>query len=81
MALPLYKFIADPDALAVLLKGIVRFTPIPELNDPSELVPTLNPDEVRASLERLRRDGNARTSLGGHRSRNVVQGWPVLSIP
>ncbi len=53
----LYKFIADPDALTFFLRGIVRFTPIHELNDPSELVPTLNSTEVRASLRQLRATG------------------------
>ena len=50
----LYKFIADPDVLTFLLQGIVRFTPISELNDPSECVPTINAIEVRASLRQLR---------------------------
>lgn len=53
----LYKFIADPGAVPFLLRGLIKFTPIPELNDPSELMPNVIPDEVMASLERLRRDG------------------------
>ncbi|HEX6094791.1 MAG TPA: DUF2971 domain-containing protein [Thermoanaerobaculia bacterium] len=57
MSGPLYKFIGDPRALASILKGAVKFTPISELNDPSELSPTLSTDAVEASLERLRRDG------------------------
>ncbi len=55
--LALYKFIADPDVIQFLLKGIVKFTPISELNDPSELVPRMNIDEVKASLSRLRKYG------------------------
>jgi hypothetical protein len=53
----LYKFIASPDALRFLLTGSVKFTPIPELNDPSELVPSLNRSAVVKSLERLRERG------------------------
>lgn len=53
----LYKFVANLSALAFLLKGAVKFTPIPELNDPSELSPSLNVEAVRASLARLRHEG------------------------
>lgn len=53
----LYKFIADPDVIRFLMKGVVKFTPIPELNDPSELSPNLITEEVAASLTRLRREG------------------------
>jgi hypothetical protein len=53
----LYKFIADPGAVPFLLRGLIRFTPIPELNDPSELLPNVILDDVMTSLARLRRDG------------------------
>lgn len=53
----LYKFIASPDALRLILNGMVKFTPISELNDPSELVPTMDPEAVRESLARLRLTG------------------------
>jgi hypothetical protein len=53
----LYKFIADSNVAPFLLRGLIKFTPIGELNDPSELMPHVIPDEVRQSLERLRRDG------------------------
>lgn len=54
---PLFKFIASPDAVPFLLNGSVKFTPIPELNDPSELVPTLDREAVVETLNRLRADG------------------------
>lgn len=55
-----FKYINDnSDALRSLLDGHVKFTPIPELNDPSELVPKCNPCEIHASLERLRKDGHS----------------------
>lgn len=53
----LYKFIGSPDALKFLLNGIVKFTPISELNDPSELVPSMDREAVLASLKRLREQG------------------------
>src|SRR4051812_12574711 len=58
-----FKFIADPKNVEFLLKGVVKFTPIKELNDPSELIPNVIFDEVRASLERLRRDGYTEDDL------------------
>lgn len=54
---PLYKFISDPGAVGFLLQGTAKFTPIPELNDPSELLPNLISDEVLRSLNRLREHG------------------------
>ncbi len=54
---PLYKFISDPTAVQFILKGIAKFTPIPELNDPSELLPNLIPGEVARSLAHLREHG------------------------
>lgn len=53
----LYKFIAEPDHVKFLLQGFVKFTPIPELNDPSELSPVIVTDNVRKSLTRLRQEG------------------------
>ena len=53
----LFKFIAGPDALRFILNGVVKFTPIAELNDPSELVPTVDPEAVQESLARLRSTG------------------------
>jgi hypothetical protein len=59
----LYKFIADPDVVQFLVKGIVKFTPIPELNDPSELSPSMILEEVQASLARLREKGYTRRDI------------------
>jgi hypothetical protein len=53
----LYKFVSDPDVAQFLLKGVAKFTPIPELNDPSELSPSLVVEAVKTSLARLRREG------------------------
>jgi len=53
----LYKFIGCCDAVPFLLNGVVKFAPIPELNDPSELVPTLDTQAVVESRDRLRKEG------------------------
>jgi hypothetical protein len=53
----LYKFIGKSDDVRFLLQGCVKFTSIPELNDPSELLPNVVPQDVRASLQRLRQKG------------------------
>lgn len=53
----LYKYIADPGAASFLLRGTLKFTPIAELNDPSELLPNVIENQVRDSLARLRRVG------------------------
>ena len=53
----LYKFISEPEHVKFLLQGSVKFTPISELNDPSELSPVIVRDNVQKSLTRLRREG------------------------
>jgi hypothetical protein len=40
-----------------MAKGALKFTPIGELNDPSEMTPVMDRAAVRASLEALRRNG------------------------
>lgn len=53
----LYKFISSEDAVLNIAKGCLKFTPIKELNDPTELIMSMNYDEVRDSLNKLRRHG------------------------
>lgn len=59
----LYKYVANVSALQHLLRGAIKFTPVHELNDPSELRPTLNRDAVQASLARLRQVGYTKEDL------------------
>jgi hypothetical protein len=54
---PLYKFIGDPQVARSCLEGAVKFTPVAELNDPSELNPNLNRAAMRDSLQLLRTRG------------------------
>ncbi|MDX2101966.1 MAG: DUF2971 domain-containing protein [Alphaproteobacteria bacterium] len=60
---PLFKFIGNPDDVRFLLNGCLKFTPIPQLNDPSELVPYVVHDAVAESRERLRREGYNDTDM------------------
>jgi len=54
----LYKYIDSIAHVPNLLAGSCKFTPVAELNDPSELVPNILVDEIEKSKERLRRDGH-----------------------
>ncbi len=53
----LFKFVGSTSAVLNMAKGSLKFTPIEELNDPSELTPTMDRLAVRASLEALRNSG------------------------
>lgn len=86
MAKELYKFVAESDALRFILQGSVKFTPIGELNDPSELSPTLNREEVRTSLDRLRKDGYSADDLQnlrrqGHLLRQLAPRFQAIPVP
>ena len=82
----LYKYIASPDAVRFLLDGAVKFTPIPELNDPSELVPSLDREAVVETLNRLRKEGYSDTDMTHLRQQeNLLQslapGFQAISMP
>jgi hypothetical protein len=53
----LFKFVSSTHAVLNMARGSLKFTPLPELNDPSELTPVMNRAAVRNSLEELRRHG------------------------
>jgi len=83
---PLCKYIADPIAVPFLLRGLIKFTPIPELNDPSELMPNVIPDEVMTSLARLRRVGYTKEDMTNlRRQENLFQRlapqFQVVGVP
>ncbi len=82
----LYKFIAEPSAVKFILDGAVKFTPIHELNDPSELSPTLVVEDVLASLARLRREGYSEQDLihlqrQGHVLRRLAPEFQAVPVP
>jgi hypothetical protein len=58
-----YKFVSNSHAVPYLLKGSIKFTPIKELNDPSELTSNFILSDVLDSLSRLRRDGYSEEDL------------------
>jgi hypothetical protein len=53
----LYKFVGSQTAVRAMVHGSIKFTKIGELNDPSELVPHMNREAVRASLITMRETG------------------------
>ena len=59
----LYKFCASISHLPEILSGSLKFTPPSELNDPSEMMPRFDYDEVRASLIDLRNRGHTALEL------------------
>lgn len=53
----LFKFVSSTNAVLNMARGSLKFTPLDELNDPSELTPVMNRAAVRKSLETLRLHG------------------------
>jgi len=53
----LFKFVGSKSAVLNMAKGWLKFTPLDELNDPSELTPVMDRAAVRSSLELLRTNG------------------------
>ena len=53
----LYKFVKDENAVINIARGSLKFTPVSSLNDPTEVLPFMDQQEVRASLEKLRESG------------------------
>ncbi len=53
----LFKFVSSTNAVLNMARGSLKFTPLDELNDPSELTPVMDRAAVRKSLEALRIHG------------------------
>lgn len=53
----LFKFVSSLGAITSMARGFFKFTPIAELNDPSELTPVMDREAVRVSLALLRDKG------------------------
>lgn len=53
----MFKFVSSADAVIKMTEGYLKFTPIDELNDPSELAPVINHEAVKNSLNLLRKTG------------------------
>jgi len=49
----LYKFLSTPAALHAVLDGVLKFTRVADLNDPTELVASIQRDRVHESLKKL----------------------------
>lgn len=59
----LYKYVSRPEVAEHFLAGRIKFTPINELNDPSELTSNVIPEKVLESLHRLRTSGYTKDDL------------------
>jgi hypothetical protein len=83
---PLYKFIANPIDVQFILRGSLKFTPIPELNDPSELLANVILEDVEQSLERICNHGYTDEDMANHRRqaillRKLAPDLPVIPVP
>ncbi len=52
-----YKYLPNLDSCINVAHGKLKFSPIPTLNDPSELFPVVDIDEVKCSCEQLKKTG------------------------
>ncbi|MER9503908.1 DUF2971 domain-containing protein [Mesorhizobium sp. M0579] len=57
MTTPLYKHVGSIEAVLNLAQGRLKFTPVAELNDPSEMLPSMNPAAFYQTLADIRRNG------------------------
>jgi hypothetical protein len=83
---PLYKFISDIDAVKNILAGNVKFTPISELNDPSEMTPTLNDQDILDSLKHMQQHGYSECDMKflrqqGNILRTLAPRFKAIPIP
>ncbi len=82
----LYKYIDDPDCVQSILNGELKFSPIADLNDPSELTPVMVKEEVEKSRERILKVGYTDEDiLNIYKQANLLKRlapeFPVLSAP
>jgi Protein of unknown function (DUF2971) len=59
----LFKVVGSANAVLNIARGSLKFTPIEELNDPSELTPVFDRHEVQRSLKALREKGMAQNQF------------------
>ncbi|WP_299443500.1 DUF2971 domain-containing protein [uncultured Rhodospira sp.] len=58
-----FKFVSGVSAVEHLLCGRLKFTRIRDLNDPSELLPTVDKQELKESLNALRQRGHSQEDI------------------
>lgn len=61
----LYKYVGSIDAVANLVAGKVKFTPVADLNDPFELNSFVDADAIARSLQTLRNEGCQQIHIDG----------------
>jgi hypothetical protein len=83
---PLYKFIGNPLDVEFILRGSLKFTPVSELNDPSELLANVAQESLEESLLRIRKNGITSEDLATFEHlKNLLQrlapNLPIAAIP
>ena len=68
----LFKFVSSTHAVLNMASGSLKFTPLNELNDPTELTPVMDRTAVRKSLEALRLHGLTKGQYRWLRCQNEV---------
>jgi hypothetical protein len=82
----LYKFVGSAEVAEHFLAGRIKFTPISELNDPSELTSNIIPEKVYESLQKIRNSGYAKEDLlhlqrQGAVLRKLAPRFQAVSVP
>lgn len=68
----LYKYLDTRAACLSVADGNIKFSPISELNDPSELFNFVNISDTEESLDRLRKEGYSDTEMDGLRRQKLL---------
>ena len=68
----LFKFVGSTGAVLNMARGSLKFTPIEELNDPSELTPVMDRVAVQESLLALRKNGMTQDQFAWLRCQGAV---------
>ena len=81
-----YKFVSDHTSVPYFLDGSIKFTPISELNDPSELTSNIIKEDVEQSLNRLRKNGYRESDLQylkqqGHLLQRLAPEFQAARVP
>lgn len=69
----LYKYISnDLDVLKNIVKGKIKFTTVEKLNDPTELIPIMDIEQIKDSLKELRKNGFTNEDLTALRQQEIL---------
>ena len=83
---PLYKFIRDPEVSKLVCAGKLKFSPISELNDPSEMSAPVTFEDIISSMDLLRKNGYTSEGIEDLKRQEalfdcLVPGMKAISAP